>query len=48
MELLLIFKIIIGLGIASMFRQICQGKDCYKFIGPKHSEIRNQKLISAS
>ena len=38
----IILSIIIGLGIASMFRQFCQGKDCYRFMGPKHSEIRNQ------
>ena len=38
----IIISIIIGLGFASIFRQVCKGKDCYKFIGPKHKEIKDQ------
>lgn len=38
----IVISIIIGLGLASMFRHVCRGKDCYKFIGPKHSEIKDQ------
>mgnify|MGYP001344092935 CR=1 FL=1 len=38
----ILLSIIIGLGIASLFRQICDSKDCYKFIGPEHNNIKNQ------
>ena len=26
-----IMSIILGLGLATLFRQICSGKDCFKF-----------------
>ena len=37
-----ILSIILGLGLASLFRKFCQGKNCYDFIGPKQHEIRDQ------
>ena len=38
----IIVSIIVGLGLASIFRHVCRGKDCYDFIGPKHSELKDQ------
>ena len=37
-----ILSIILGLCLASIFRKLCQGKNCYDFIGPKQNEIRDQ------
>jgi len=37
-----VLSIILGLGFASIFRNYCQGKNCYDFIGPKQEEIRNK------
>jgi hypothetical protein len=41
----IILSIILGLGLASLFRNICKGKNCYDFIGPKHNEI-TEKIFS--
>ena len=38
----LILSIILGLGLATIFRNYCKGKNCYDFIGPKQNEIRDQ------
>ncbi len=38
----LILSIILGLGLATLFRKYCKSKNCYSFIGPKQEEIRNQ------
>lgn len=38
----IIISIIFGLGLASIFRKICEKKECYEFIGPKQNEIRNK------
>ena len=32
-------SIILGLGLATMFRKACSGKDCIHFHGPKSTEI---------
>lgn len=37
-----VLSIILGLGFATIFRNYCQGKNCYDFIGPKQEEIRNK------
>jgi len=37
-----ILSIILGLGLATIFRKFCHGKNCYDFIGPKQKEIRDQ------
>ena len=29
-----LISIILGLGLATMFRQVCQGKNCINFNGP--------------
>ena len=38
----LILSIILGLGLASLFRKLCEGKNCYSFIGPKQNDLRDQ------
>ena len=38
----IILSIILGLGLATLFRQMCKGKDCHKFIGPEHNAIRDK------
>ena len=37
-----ILAIILGLGLASLFRNFCKGKNCYDFIGPEQHAIRDQ------
>ena len=37
-----ILSIILGLGLATIFRNYCKGKNCYDFIGPKQKEIKDQ------
>lgn len=34
-----IVSLILGLGLASIFRKFCEGKNCYSFIGPEHKKI---------
>ena len=38
----IILSIIFGLGLATLFRNYCNGKNCYNFSGPEQSELRNQ------
>lgn len=35
-------SIILGLGLASLFRKSCDSKECYKFTGPKFSAIEKK------
>ena len=37
-----ILSVILGLGLASLFRKFCEGKNCYKFIGPEQNNIRDK------
>tara|TARA_B100000780_G_scaffold234760_1_gene175205 strand:- start:1429 stop:1698 length:270 start_codon:yes stop_codon:yes gene_type:complete len=37
-----ILAIILGLGLATLFRKFCYGKKCYNFIGPEQNAIRDQ------
>lgn len=37
-----ILAIILGLGLATLFRKFCDGKNCYDFIGPEQNAIRDQ------
>ena len=37
-----ILAIILGLGLATLFRKFCDGKNCYDFIGPEQKAIRDQ------
>ena len=36
-------SIILGLGFATLFRKMCNGRGCYKFIGPKFQEIKEKQ-----
>lgn len=37
-----IISLILGLGLASFFRYACKEKDCYDFIGPPVTEIKDK------
>lgn len=37
----IVFSIIIGLGLASLFRQVCKGSHCVVVKGPNSEEIAN-------
>ena len=37
-----LLSIIFGLGVATLFRAYCKGRNCYNFIGPKQNEIRDK------
>ena len=32
-------SILLGLGLATMFRTVCEGKNCIRFVGPILSEV---------
>lgn len=32
-------SILLGLGLATMFRQVCEEKNCIRFVGPVISEV---------
>lgn len=36
-----IISIIFGLGLASLFRKICDKKSCLSFMGPKFKDIKD-------
>lgn len=38
----IILSIILGLGLATLFRKMCKNKDCYRFIGPEQNKLRDQ------
>tara|TARA_B100001057_G_C22036668_1_gene639314 strand:- start:223 stop:492 length:270 start_codon:yes stop_codon:yes gene_type:complete len=38
----IILSILLGLGLATLFRQMCDSKNCYNFIGPTQNEIRDK------
>ena len=35
----IIISIILGLGFATLFREKCKGKSCYKFVSPNFKEV---------
>lgn len=35
-------SVILGLGLASLFRKSCNTKECYKFTGPKFSDVEKK------
>jgi len=37
----LVISILLGLGLASLFKKTCKSKSCYKFVSPNVSEITN-------
>jgi hypothetical protein len=32
----------LGLGLATLFRNYCKGKNCYNFSGPEQSTLKHQ------
>ena len=42
----IILSILLGLGLATLFRQVCNSKDCYRFIGPHHNALRDKIFAS--
>tara|TARA_B110001452_G_C15184364_1_gene411353 strand:+ start:32 stop:289 length:258 start_codon:yes stop_codon:yes gene_type:complete len=38
----IILSILLGLGMATLFRKICESKNCFKFIGPEQNSIRDK------
>ncbi len=37
----ILMSIILGLGLATLFREKCNGKSCYKFVSPNLKEVSN-------
>tara|TARA_X000000368_G_scaffold154033_1_gene121390 strand:- start:2384 stop:2653 length:270 start_codon:yes stop_codon:yes gene_type:complete len=37
-----ILAIILGLGLATLFRKFCDGRNCYDFIGPEQKAITDE------
>lgn len=35
----LVISVLLGLGLASLFKKTCNSKSCYKFVAPNVSEI---------
>jgi hypothetical protein len=44
----IILSVLLGLGFATLFRQICNSKDCYRFIGPQHNALRDKIFATDS
>jgi hypothetical protein len=44
----IILSVLLGLGLSTLFRQVCNSKDCYKFIGPKHNDLRDKIFATDS
>lgn len=42
----IILSILLGLGLSTIFRQVCNSRDCYKFIGPHHNALRDKIFAS--
>tara|TARA_B100000963_G_scaffold323837_1_gene308923 strand:- start:786 stop:1061 length:276 start_codon:yes stop_codon:yes gene_type:complete len=38
----IILSIVLGLGLATLFRNYCKGKNCYNFSGPEQSTLKHQ------
>ena len=38
----ILISILLGFGLATLFRKFCDGKNCYDFIGPEQNAIRDQ------
>ena len=38
----IILSIILGLGLATLFRKFCEGKNCYNFTGPEQKDIKDK------
>ena len=42
----IILSVLLGLGLSTIFRQVCNSRDCYTFIGPKHNALRDKIFAS--
>jgi hypothetical protein len=40
-----VISIILGIGLASLFRRTCHDEDCYKFKSPKTSEVESTTYL---
>lgn len=40
-----VISIILGIGLASLFRRTCHDEDCYKFQSPKTSEVETNTYL---
>jgi hypothetical protein len=40
-----VISIILGIGLASLFRRTCHDKDCYNFQSPKTSEVESNTYL---
>lgn len=38
----IVLSIILGLGLATIFRRVCKGNDCFSFIGPEQNNLRDK------
>lgn len=36
-----LISILLGLGLASLFRKVCNGKNCYNFVAPSLKDLKN-------
>lgn len=41
----MLISIILGIGLASLFRKTCTNKSCYKFIGPQVKKVTDNTYI---
>ena len=39
----MMMSILLGFGLATLFRSVCKGKDCYNFIAPPLEDINGKK-----
>ena len=37
-----VFSIILGFGLATLFKKVCNDKNCLRFVGPNMKEINNK------
>lgn len=40
-----VISIILGIGLASLFRRTCRNEDCYTFQSPKTGEVENTTYL---
>ncbi len=38
----ILVSIILGLGLATLFRRVCSGKNCLNFVGPEYKELKER------
>ena len=41
----IVISIILGIGLASLFRRTCNEKECYQFQSPKTSEVESTTYL---